>query len=78
MWRWHISYFWEMAFQVLVLQFLVLYCQTVSTKYDIEGPRFGARPKFVQVLHTIKKHISKMWRWHISYFWEMVCQVVVL
>ena len=47
---------------------VVLYCQPVKTKYDIEGPRSGARPKYIHIVNIIIIHISKMWRWHISYF----------
>ena len=40
----------------------------VRNKYGIAGPRSGARSKCIHIVHILKKHISKMWRWHISYF----------
>jgi len=52
--------------------------QPVKTKYDTASPRSGARSIRIHIVHHSKNHISKMWRWHISYFWEMAFPVVVL
>ena len=42
--------------------------QPVKTKYDTASPRSGARSIRIHIVHIINIHISKMWRWHISYF----------